>query len=85
MGSMARVLVADDEEDIRLLVTLAVRKARCTVVASVIWLPPLQLRGTDGLAPSFRIELDATKAMSLGVTVHSFRVRKLAAAPFVYP
>ena len=35
MGSMARVLVADDEEDIRLLVTLAVRKARCTVVASV--------------------------------------------------
>jgi DNA-binding response OmpR family regulator len=31
----ARVLVADDEEDIRLLVTLAVRKAGCTVVASV--------------------------------------------------
>jgi DNA-binding response OmpR family regulator len=35
MGSMARVLVADDDEDIRLLVTLAVRQARCTVVASV--------------------------------------------------
>lgn len=35
MGSMARVLVADDEDDIRVLVTLAVRKARCTVVASV--------------------------------------------------
>ena len=35
MGSMARVLVADDEDDIRLLVTLAVRKAGCTVVASV--------------------------------------------------
>jgi DNA-binding response OmpR family regulator len=33
--SPARVLVADDEEDIRLLVTLAVRKAGCTVVASV--------------------------------------------------
>lgn len=31
----ARVLVADDEEDIRLLVTLAVRKAGCTVVAAV--------------------------------------------------
>ena len=31
----ARVLVADDEEDIRLLVTLAVRKAGCAVVASV--------------------------------------------------
>jgi DNA-binding response OmpR family regulator len=31
----ARVLVADDEEDIRLLVTLAVRKAGCSVVASV--------------------------------------------------
>jgi DNA-binding response OmpR family regulator len=30
-----RVLVADDEEDIRLLVTLAVRKAGCTVVAAV--------------------------------------------------
>jgi DNA-binding response OmpR family regulator len=30
-----RVLVADDEEDIRLLVTLAVRKAGCTVLASV--------------------------------------------------
>jgi CheY-like chemotaxis protein len=28
-----RVLVADDEEDIRLLVCLAVRKAGCTVVA----------------------------------------------------
>jgi DNA-binding response OmpR family regulator len=33
--SPARVLVADDEEDIRLLVTLAVRKAGCTVVGSV--------------------------------------------------
>jgi CheY-like chemotaxis protein len=31
----ARVLVADDEEDIRLLVTLAVRKAGCSVVAAV--------------------------------------------------
>ncbi|MBY3552578.1 response regulator [Modestobacter lapidis] len=31
----ARVLVADDEPDIRLLVTLAVRKAGCTVVDSV--------------------------------------------------
>jgi len=31
----ARVLVADDEEDIRLLVTLAVRKAGCAVVAAV--------------------------------------------------
>jgi DNA-binding response OmpR family regulator len=30
-----RVLVADDEEDIRLLVALAVRKAGCTVVAAV--------------------------------------------------
>jgi DNA-binding response OmpR family regulator len=30
-----RVLVADDEEDIRLLVCLAVRKAGCTVVADV--------------------------------------------------
>jgi DNA-binding response OmpR family regulator len=29
------VLVADDEDDIRLLVTLAVRKAGCTVVAAV--------------------------------------------------
>jgi CheY-like chemotaxis protein len=29
-----RVLVADDEEDIRLLVCLAVRKAGCTVVAA---------------------------------------------------
>ena len=35
MTSPARVLVADDEEDIRLLVTLAVRKAGCTVVDSV--------------------------------------------------
>jgi DNA-binding response OmpR family regulator len=30
-----RVLVADDEDDIRALVALAVRKAGCTVVASV--------------------------------------------------
>ena len=30
-----RVLVADDEEDIRVLVGLAVRKAGCVVVASV--------------------------------------------------
>jgi DNA-binding response OmpR family regulator len=30
-----RVLVADDEEDIRLLVCLAVRKAGCTVVGAV--------------------------------------------------
>jgi DNA-binding response OmpR family regulator len=30
-----RVVVADDEQDIRLLVTLAVRKAGCTVVAAV--------------------------------------------------
>jgi CheY-like chemotaxis protein len=31
----ARVLVADDEEDIRLLVSVAVRKAGCTLVAAV--------------------------------------------------
>jgi DNA-binding response OmpR family regulator len=31
----ARVLVADDEEDIRVLVGLAVARAGCTVVASV--------------------------------------------------
>jgi CheY-like chemotaxis protein len=30
-----RVLVADDEDDIRAIVALAVRKAGCTVVASV--------------------------------------------------
>ena len=35
MDAPARVLVADDEEDIRLLVALAVRKAGCTVVAAV--------------------------------------------------
>jgi len=35
VAAPARVLVADDEEDIRLLVTLAVRKAGCTVVAAV--------------------------------------------------
>ena len=35
MDAPARVLVADDEEDIRLLVTLAVRKAGCSVVAAV--------------------------------------------------
>ena len=35
MTSPARVLVADDEEDIRLLVTLAVRRAGCSVVAAV--------------------------------------------------
>ena len=35
MDAPARVLVADDEEDIRLLVTLAVRKAGCAVVAAV--------------------------------------------------
>ena len=35
MEAPARVLVADDEEDIRLLVALAVRKAGCTVVAAV--------------------------------------------------
>jgi DNA-binding response OmpR family regulator len=33
--SAVRVLVADDEDDIRALVALAVRKAGCTVVASV--------------------------------------------------
>ena len=33
--SAARVLVADDEDDIRALVALAVRKAGCVVVASV--------------------------------------------------
>ena len=44
-----RVLVADDEDDIRALVALAVRKAGCTVVASV----------TDGAAAldSARTEL----------------------------
>jgi DNA-binding response OmpR family regulator len=35
MDAPARVLVADDEEDIRLLVGLAVRRAGCTVVAAV--------------------------------------------------
>ena len=35
MDAPARVLVADDEEDIRLLVCLAVRKAGGTVVAAV--------------------------------------------------
>ena len=33
--SAVRVLVADDEDDIRALVALAVRKAGCSVVASV--------------------------------------------------
>ena len=33
--SAVRVLVADDEDDIRALVALAVRKAGCTVVGSV--------------------------------------------------
>ena len=33
--SAVRVLVADDEDDIRALVALAVRKAGCAVVASV--------------------------------------------------
>jgi len=41
--SRPRVLVADDEQDIRLLVTLAVRKAGCAVVASVA-------DGTEALA-----------------------------------
>jgi DNA-binding response OmpR family regulator len=35
VGEPVRVLVADDEEDIRLLVTLAVRTAGCTVVSAV--------------------------------------------------
>jgi DNA-binding response OmpR family regulator len=35
MDAPVRVLVADDEEDIRLLVALAVRRAGCTVVAAV--------------------------------------------------
>jgi DNA-binding response OmpR family regulator len=35
VNAPVRVLVADDEEDIRLLVCLAVRKAGCTVVAAV--------------------------------------------------
>ena len=35
MGTPVRVLVADDEEDIRLLVGLAVGRAGCTVVAAV--------------------------------------------------
>ena len=35
MDVPVRVLVADDEEDIRLLVTLAVQKAGCSVVAEV--------------------------------------------------
>ncbi|NIH69743.1 response regulator [Modestobacter marinus] len=35
MDAPARVLVADDEEDIRQLVVLAVRRAGCTVVAAV--------------------------------------------------
>jgi DNA-binding response OmpR family regulator len=33
--SAVRVLVADDEDDIRALVALAVRKAGCTVISSV--------------------------------------------------
>jgi DNA-binding response OmpR family regulator len=33
--SAVRVLVADDEDDIRALVVLAVRKAGCTVIGSV--------------------------------------------------
>ena len=33
--SAVRVLVADDEDDIRALVALAVRKAGCTVIGSV--------------------------------------------------
>ena len=35
LDAPVRVLVADDEEDIRLLVCVAVRKAGCTVVAAV--------------------------------------------------
>ena len=35
MDAHVRVLVADDEEDIRLLVCLALRRAGCTVVAAV--------------------------------------------------
>jgi DNA-binding response OmpR family regulator len=35
LDAPVRVLVADDEEDIRLLVCLAVRKAGCTVVAAL--------------------------------------------------
>lgn len=35
MGRQARVLVADDEDDIRLLISLAVRRAGCTVAAAV--------------------------------------------------
>jgi CheY-like chemotaxis protein len=35
LDAPVRVLVADDEEDIRLLVSLAVRRAGCTVVAAV--------------------------------------------------
>jgi DNA-binding response OmpR family regulator len=35
VSSAVRVLVADDEDDIRALVVLAVRKAGCTVIGSV--------------------------------------------------
>jgi len=35
LDAPVRVLVADDEEDIRLLVCVAVRKAGCTVVSAV--------------------------------------------------
>ncbi|OMQ15369.1 response regulator, partial [Modestobacter sp. VKM Ac-2676] len=35
MDPAARVLVADDEEDIRLLVSLAVRRAGCTLLTAV--------------------------------------------------
>jgi DNA-binding response OmpR family regulator len=35
VDALVRVLVADDEEDIRLLVCLALRRAGCTVVAAV--------------------------------------------------
>jgi CheY-like chemotaxis protein len=35
VDALVRVLVADDDEDIRLLVCLALRRAGCTVVAAV--------------------------------------------------
>jgi DNA-binding response OmpR family regulator len=46
--SAVRVLVADDEDDIRALVCLAVRKAGCSVIASVAdGAAALELAGTE--------------------------------------
>ena len=62
-----RVLVADDEEDIRLLVCLAVRKAGCTVVAAVA-------DGAQALAAAFAeqphlVVLDVSMPEATGLEV----------------